>query len=303
MEKMKMSLQDYQKTEGILRQLRIINMAFLAFEILSLMFVNLVAIGKYLEDETCTNIVGFLSEHDVVLMLLAVGLAVMTVLYNIILMKIPFPGVDFLIVGIVGFVSYLYEGSHSSAISSEDSVAITTAVTSAMVSIAILFISRKLYCDAMGKMVADLSEKAQKAWKGLLRLTSIVCILSILLLVVMKYVTQGLYDSLDYWDPDYDVILNTVLIALVVIACSALFVEILLRIRELSCLRVTQKLIKEKCGTWRPAEAQPQRETTRPAEDSWPEDHFWQKEMMKQYEMPEDAPEEEEDDSWLRKKD
>ncbi len=290
MERTKMSAQDYRETEGILVHLQTINKVFLVFECMSLVLIYLAMIGSYLENELCENILGFLSKHDTILMVLGVGIAIVTILYYVFLMKIPFHGTDFLLAGIVGFVGLLYEGKNSTTVSGSSGSSLTSAVTAALVSVAIIFIFRKLYCDAMCKMTEDVPGRAGKAWKGLWSLSRISCILSAILIIVLKFYAQGLYDSLDRWSDDYELAYNTFMISAVVIAAASIVIEVILRVREISCLKITHEEVYSKRNS-----------TQSPGDYSRPSGTTRQSDMLRQYDMPEDAPEE--DDSWLRKKD
>lgn len=273
MERTKMSIQDYQETENILGKLRTINKDFLAVESIAFVLIYLVSIGNSLESELCENIMEFLNEHDTIMMAISVSIAVITILYYILLIKIPFHGVDFILVGIVGFVSLLYEGKTGSA---SNGNSLTPVVTGALISIALVFMFRKLYCDAMGKMTVDMSERVGRSWRGLWRLSRLTCIISALVIIVLKIYAQGLYDSLDRWSYDYGSTYTTFIIVTIVVAGATMALDLIMRAREIYCLKITQEEVRSKRNSMQSMDFSRPTGTTR------------QGDLMKQYGMRDD---------------
>ena len=94
---------------------------------------------------------------------------------------------------------------------------------------------------------------------------------------MLKFYAQGLYNSLDRWSNDYESAYTTFMISAVVIAAASIVIEIILRVREISCLKITHEEVYSKRNS-----------IQSPGDYSRPSGTTRQSDMMRQYDMPED---------------
>ena len=243
-----MSVEQYKRTEELLLNLRTIVGIFLAVSIATMVLVNVVSMGYAMDNEFCSLLLRFMADHDTILMLLGIVTAVSSVLYYACLMQIPFPERDLIVAGVIGLAGTLYQGtSIDTNIADSDTIsALTDAVTSGVITIAFDLIFRKLYCDAMCKITEQVDEESNRSWKKLWSLTYVVSAISIIILVVLKYVGQGMVKNLDHWSSDYQSVYNRFVIVSVVVASATMIVEIILYSMEMKCLKRTHDSIYSK---------------------------------------------------------
>ncbi len=255
----KMTAFECEDVRARLMKMRTILGVWMIAVFVSAILIPLVSILALYENESAEKSIRFLSDHSSITILLAVFCVCVAILYCVELMNLHKFNSGTLVAGVFLLATMVFSevNSTASSIASAGSTDVRTNVSatldSALISclfmLALGLAYRWTYCTAMSEATRDFSMPASGLWEGLRDLSRIVSVISAVLVFLLKLLLDKFVKDIQSADISYEEVLNktrAMVVLLMVIVMVSSIVDLILQVRERTCLLETAEILYPK---------------------------------------------------------